>query len=57
MPAYIDGRVEFYDTSAFEKLYNYFAFDGPVRMPYGTAKARTGDPDIWILEYLECKDV
>ena len=53
MPAYIGGEVEFYDSSAFGKLYEYFAFDGPVLMPYGTAKARDGDPDVWILEYLE----
>ena len=52
MPAYIEGRVEFYGTPAFEKLYEYFAFE-TCEMPYGTAKARTGDPDLWILEYLE----
>ena len=53
MKVYIDGDEDFYGTPAYEKLYEYFAFDGPIRMPYGTAKARDGDPDIWILEYLE----
>ena len=43
---------DFYGSSAYEKLYEYFAFD-VCEMPYGTAKARDGDPDIWILEYLE----
>ena len=35
-----------------EKLYDWFTFEGPVRMPYGTAKARDGDPVEWILDYL-----
>ena len=52
MPAYIEGRVEFYDTPAFTKLYEYFAFE-TCEMPYGTAKARDGDPDSWILDTLE----
>jgi hypothetical protein len=30
-------------------LYAYYASD----MPYGVAKARTGDPDEWILNRLE----
>ncbi len=42
---------DFYDTSAYEKLYEYFAFEA-CEMPYGTAKARDGDPDTWILERL-----
>ena len=41
---------DFYDTPAYRKLYDYFCSTG--EMPYGVAKARTGDPDIWILEYL-----
>ena len=52
MPAYIAGRAEFYDTPAFEKLYEYFAFE-TAEMPYGVAKARTETPDVWILDYLE----
>jgi len=53
MPQYINSSRDFYDSSAFQKLYEYFAFDGPIRMPYGVAKARTGEPDVWILDYLE----
>jgi hypothetical protein len=33
----------------FEKLFNLFSTE----MPYGTQKARTGDPTVWILERLE----
>ena len=42
----------FYDSTAFNKLFEYFTF-GTAEMPYGIAKARTGDPDVWILEHLE----
>lgn len=52
MPLFISGEEEFYDSSAYEKLYEYFAFKS-CEMPYGTAKARDGDPDEWILDYLE----
>ena len=52
MPAYIEGSVDFYDTPAYEKLFSYFAFE-TCEMPYGTAKARTGDPDLWILDKLD----
>ena len=47
--------MDIYETSAFEKLYEYFAFDGPpsIRMPYGTAKARDEDPYFWVMEYLQ----
>jgi len=45
--------VDFMDTPMYEKLFGWFAFDGPVRMPYGTAKARDGMPDEWILDYLQ----
>mgnify|MGYP001169186851 CR=1 FL=1 len=47
-----DDSYEFYDSSAYEKLFEYFAFQ-TCEMPYGTAKARDGEPDIWILERLE----
>ena len=43
--------ADFYDTTAYEKLYEYFTFTTAL-MPYGVAKARTGDPDVWILDYL-----
>ena len=44
------GGDEFIDMDAYEKLFNYFCDSG--EMPYGVAKARTGDPDFWILEKL-----
>jgi len=54
MPYYIEGNLDddFFDSTAYEKLYEYFAFV-TYEMPYGTAKARDGDPDIWILDRLE----
>ena len=52
MANYIDGTKDsFYDSPAYEKLYEYFAFETN-EMPYGVAKARTGDPDQWILDFL-----
>ncbi len=48
MPLYIDGELDFYGSTAYEKLFEYFAFE-VVEMPYGVATCRTGDPDIWIL--------
>ena len=42
----------FMETTAYEKLFEYFAFDGG-GMPYGVAKCRAGEPDVWILEELE----
>lgn len=32
-----------------EELFEYFVSE----MPYGTAKARDGDPDLWIFDRLE----
>ncbi len=52
MPYYMDGSLEFLYSTAFEKLFEYFAFEA-VEMPYGVAKARTGCPDEWIIERLE----
>ena len=52
MQYYLSGEEDFYGTSAYEKLYQYFAFETG-EMPYGTAKARTGDPDVWILDTIE----
>ena len=51
MSEYIEGSKEFYGTSAYDKLYEYFAFNTN-EMPYGVAKARTGDPDSWIIDKL-----
>ena len=44
--------ADFYDSSAYKKLFQLLAFDWG-EMPYGTAKARTGMPDEWILDYLQ----
>ena len=54
MPAFIAGDGDFYSSKCFDKLYEYFAFES-CEMPYGTAKARDGDPEEWILEYLEAR--
>ena len=32
----------------FDELYEYYCTISPVPMPYGVAKARTGDPYQWI---------
>ena len=42
---------DFYDTPMYDKLYEYFAFTTD-EMPYDVAKARTEDPDTWILNHL-----
>lgn len=50
----LDDRTDpadFYGSSAFEKLLGYFM--DTEEMPYGVAKARTGMPDEWILDYLQ----
>ena len=47
----LDEDDDFYGSSAYEKLYNYFLDEN--LMPYGVAKARDGMPDEWILDYLE----
>ena len=52
MPSYIEGEDEFYGSKAYDKLYEYFAFEA-CEMPYGTANARDGDPGGWILERIE----
>jgi hypothetical protein len=43
---------EFDDLDAYESFYEYFATTNG-EMPYGTAKARTGDPDQWIYTRLQ----
>ncbi len=40
---------EFISSMAYAKLFDYFACE----MPYGVAKCRTGEPDVWILDRLE----
>lgn len=52
IPLFISGEgEEFYGTTAYEKLFDYYAFSG--EMPYGVAKCRTGTPDEWIMDKLE----
>lgn len=50
----LDAALERYDR-AYEELYAYYLDAG--EMPYGVAKARTGDPGTWLYEriapYLE----
>jgi len=46
-----EDTFEFWRTTAYEKLYEYYAFVS-CDMPYGTAKARDDDPASWILERL-----
>ena len=52
MTEYLDWNDDFYGSSAYEKLFEYFAFETG-EMPYGTAKFRDGEADVWILETLE----
>ena len=45
----ICGDADIFDGGYYDQLFAYYAPD----MPYGVAKARTGDPDEWILNRLE----
>jgi hypothetical protein len=45
-----DCPLPFYESTAFDKLFNHFCGTG--EMPIGVAKARTGEPDVWILNRL-----
>ena len=49
-----DGDI-YDDEKLYGDLFEYYAFgpDPDVYMPYGTMKARDGDPVIWITERLE----
>ncbi len=51
----LTGNSFLYDHDKFyDELYEYFVTGaGRGEMPYGIAKARDGDPDQWITEYLE----
>jgi hypothetical protein len=46
-----DDTYEFISTVTFEKLFEYFTTD-TFEMPYNIAKAKTGEPDVWILDRL-----
>ena len=50
LDAAMEDLVEFYNTKIYEKLYTYYTDLN--EMPYGVAKARTGDPDQWIWKQL-----
>ncbi len=52
MSEYLEWNDDFYGSPAYEKLFEYFAFETG-EMPYGTAKFRDGEADVWILEKLE----
>jgi len=47
----LDDDGMWLETTAFEKLYNYFMDLGMI--PYGVATGDTGEPDLWILDYLK----
>ncbi len=45
----IEGEMDVYDDNdLYEKLYEYYMDD----MPYGTQKARDGDPSEWMYEHM-----
>lgn len=48
---WVEGEIDFYDLSVQTRdaLYDFYQYE----MPYGVQKARTGDPDVWILRRLE----
>ena len=37
-----------YGSDVYEDLFEYYMSSG--EMPYGITKARTGDPDVWIVD-------
>tara|TARA_Y100001963_G_scaffold80389_1_gene111546 strand:+ start:1937 stop:2167 length:231 start_codon:yes stop_codon:yes gene_type:complete len=46
-----DDDCRFIETKAYEKLFDYFC--NTREMPYEVAKARTEEPDVWILNRIE----
>jgi len=48
---WLEGEIDFYDmpVQTRDTLYDFYQDE----MPYGVQKARTGDPDEWILHKLE----
>ncbi len=47
----LDGSIDLINTEIYNILYEHYVSNG--EMPYGTAKARTGDPDFWITDQLK----
>ena len=43
------GDADIFLSGYYDNLFDFYMDD----MPYGVAKARTGDPDQWILDRLE----
>jgi len=43
------GDTDIFLSGYYDNLFDFYMPD----MPYGVAKARTGDPDQWILDRLE----
>ena len=52
MPQYLEWDDSWYSSSAFAKLYTWFAFQTG-EMPLAVAKARSEDPGVWILDRIE----
>ena len=52
MPQYLEWDDSWYTSSAFGKLYTWFAFQTG-EMPLAVAKARSEDPGVWILDRIE----
>ena len=47
----IDDREFDLESSLWRKVYDYFLNSG--EMPYGTAKGRDGDPEMWVIDAIE----
>ena len=45
----ICGDTDIFRSGYYDKLFDFYMPE----LPYGIAKARTGDPDQWILDRLE----
>lgn len=45
----LSGEFDIIDLDEYDKLYEYYSPE----MPYGTAKARTGDPGEYMLHQME----
>jgi len=48
---FVKNPEEDISDAAYEKAYTYYLSNG--EMPYGTAKARSGDPYMWVMDRLE----
>jgi len=48
---WVNNQIEDLDDDLFEKLFQHYLENG--EMPYGTAKARTGDPYQWMFDRMD----